>query len=76
VLQSAKQERNILQTIKRRKAERIGHSFRRNCLLKHVKEGKIEGRIEVTERRGRIGKQLLDDLKGKTKNNRNFKREQ
>jgi hypothetical protein len=25
----------------------------RNCLLKHVIEGKIEGRIEVTGKRGR-----------------------
>jgi uncharacterized protein (UPF0335 family) len=36
---------------------------RRNCLLKHVIDGKIEGRIEVTERRERRRKQLLDDLK-------------
>ena len=33
----------------------------RDHLLKHVIEGKIEGRIEVTGRRGRR-KQLLDDL--------------
>jgi hypothetical protein len=32
VLQSGKKERNILQTIKRRKANRIGHVLRRNCL--------------------------------------------
>jgi hypothetical protein len=31
-----------------------------NCLLKHGIEGKIGGMIEVTERRGRRGKQLLD----------------
>jgi hypothetical protein len=31
----------------------------RNCLLKHIIEGKIEGRI----RRGRRRKQLLDDVK-------------
>ena len=41
--------------------------MRRNCLLKHVIEGKIEGRIEVTGRRGRRRKQLLDDLKLKRK---------
>jgi hypothetical protein len=35
----------------------------RNCLLKQVIERKIEGRIEVTERRGRGCKQLMDDLK-------------
>jgi hypothetical protein len=33
------------------------------CLLKEVIEGKIKGRIEVTRRRGRTRKQLLDDLR-------------
>jgi hypothetical protein len=37
----------------------------KNCFLKHVVEGKIEGRLEVTGRRGRRRKQLLDDLKEK-----------
>jgi hypothetical protein len=32
------------------------------CLLKHVIEGKVEGRIEVI-RQGRRRKQLLDDFK-------------
>ena len=36
--------------------------MRRNCPLKHVFEGKIEGRIDVTGRRRRRCKQLLDDL--------------
>jgi len=40
----------------------IGHSLRRNCLIKHVTEGQIGGRITVTERRGRRGQRLLDDL--------------
>ena len=35
----------------------------RNCLLKHVTDANIEGRIEETGRRGRRHKQLLDDLK-------------
>jgi hypothetical protein len=35
---------------------------------KHVIEGKIEGRMEVTERRGRILKQLLDGPKEKRGN--------
>jgi hypothetical protein len=35
----------------------------RNCLLKHIIEGKIEERIEVTGRGGRRRKQVLDDLK-------------
>jgi hypothetical protein len=49
----------------RRKANWIGHILRRNCLLKHVIEGKLEGRIEMTGRQGRRSKQLLDDLKEK-----------
>jgi hypothetical protein len=60
-----KEERNILYTIKRRKANWIGHILCRNCLLKHVIEGKLEGRIEMTGRRGGRRKQLLDDLKKK-----------
>ena len=47
--------------MKRRKANWIGHILRRNCLLKHVVEGKIEGRIEVMGRRGIRRKQLLGD---------------
>jgi hypothetical protein len=65
VLQRVKEERNNLKTIKRRKASWIGHFLRRNCLLKHVIEGEIYGRIEVTGRRGRRRKQLLDGLTGK-----------
>jgi hypothetical protein len=42
------EERNILHAIKRRKANWIGHNLRRNCLLKHVIEGKLEGRIQMT----------------------------
>jgi hypothetical protein len=38
-------ERSTLQTIKIRNADWIGHVLRRNCLLEHVIEGKIEGRI-------------------------------
>jgi hypothetical protein len=53
VLYRVKEERNIVHTIKRRKANWIGHILRRNCLLKHDIEGKLEGRIEVTGRRGR-----------------------
>jgi hypothetical protein len=52
----------IIYAVKRRKSNWIGHVLRRNCLLKHVIEGKIERRIEVMGRRGRRGKQLLDDL--------------
>jgi hypothetical protein len=63
VLHRVKEERNILHTIKRRQANWIGYILRRNCLLKLVIEGKLEGRIEMTGRRGRRPKQLLDDLK-------------
>jgi len=62
VLHRVNEERNILQTTKRRKANWIGYILRRNCRLRHVTEGKIEGRTEVTGRRGRISKELLDDL--------------
>jgi len=40
-----------------------GHISRSNCLLKHVIEGTLEGRIEVTVRRGRRRTQLPDDSK-------------
>jgi prophage antirepressor-like protein len=41
----------------------IGHILCRNCLPKHVIDGKKEERIELLGRRGRRRKQLLDDLK-------------
>ena len=41
----------------------IGHILRGNCLLQQVIGGKIKGGIEVTGRRGRRRKKLLDDLK-------------
>jgi hypothetical protein len=44
-LHRIEEERNFPQTIQRRKANCIGHIWRRNCLLKHVVGGKIEGRI-------------------------------
>jgi hypothetical protein len=59
VLHRVKEERNILHTIRRRRANWIGHILRRNCLLSHIIEGKIIG----TRRRGRRRKQLLDDFK-------------
>jgi hypothetical protein len=64
-LHRVKGERNILETLKRGKANRIGHILRRNCLLKQVVERKLEGRTEVMGRRGRRSKHLFDDLKGK-----------
>ena len=47
VLHAVKVEMNIPLTIKRSKANWIGHVFLRNCLLKHAIEGKIEGNKEV-----------------------------
>ena len=35
-------ERNSLYTVKNKKANWIGHILRKNCLFKHVFEGKIE----------------------------------
>jgi hypothetical protein len=63
VLCRVKEERNILHTIKIRKASWISHILRGNCLLRHVIEEKLEGRIEVKGRWGRRRRQLLDDLK-------------
>ena len=63
--QRVKEERNILQKTERRKAKWISHILRRNCLLKLVIEGKIEEKIEVTGRRGRRRKKLLDYLQVK-----------
>jgi hypothetical protein len=65
VLHRVEEKRNVLRMIKIRKANWIGHILRRNCLLERVIEGKIEGRITGTGRRGRRLKQLLDDFKEK-----------
>jgi hypothetical protein len=63
VLHRVKLERNVQQTIERRKANWIGHILRRNCLLENIIEGKVERRTVVTGRRKRRRKQLLDDLR-------------
>jgi len=63
VLLRVNEQRNILQEISKRKANWIGHILCRNCLLQGVIEGKIKGGIEVTGRRGRRCRKLLDDLK-------------
>jgi hypothetical protein len=59
LLRKFKMEKNILHIMERRKTYSTGHLVRRNCLLKHV----IDGKIEVTGRRGIRRKQLLDDFK-------------
>ena len=66
VLLRVNAQRNILHEIRKRKANWIGHILRRNCLQKQGIEGKIKGQIEVTRRRGRRRKKLLDDLKDRS----------
>jgi len=48
VLQKVNGERCILHAIKRREVNLIDHILHRNCLLKYIIKGKIEGRVEVT----------------------------
>jgi hypothetical protein len=61
--EEVKEQRNILHEISKRKANWIGHILGINCLLQRVIERKIKGGIEVTGRRGRRRKKLLDDLR-------------
>ena len=60
VLLRVKEQRNIQHEIRKRKANWIGHILPRNCLLKQVIEGNIKGEMEMTRRRGRRRKKLLD----------------
>jgi len=62
ILLRVKEQRNILHEIRTRKANWIGHILRRNCLLQRVIAWKIKGGIQVTGRRGRRRRKLLDDL--------------
>jgi hypothetical protein len=63
ILLTVKEQRNILHEINKRKVNWISHILRRNCLLQQVIEGKIKGGTDVTGRRGRRRRKLLDDLK-------------
>jgi hypothetical protein len=63
VLLRVKEQRNILHEIRKRKTNWIGQILHRNCLLRRVTEGKIQGGLEVTGRQGRRRRKLLDDLK-------------
>ena len=63
VLLRVKAQSNILREISKRKANWIGHILRGKCLPRQFIEGKINGGIEVTGRRGRRRRKLLDDLK-------------
>jgi hypothetical protein len=62
VLLRVREQRNILHEISKLNAYWIGHILRRNCLPQQVIEGKIKRGIEVTGRRGRRCRKLLDDL--------------
>ena len=68
VILRVKEQRNILNDISKRKSNWFGHILSRNCLLQRVIEGKIKGGIEVTGRRGRISRKLLDDVKEREDN--------
>jgi hypothetical protein len=59
----AKEQRNNLHEISKRKGNWIRNILRRNFLLQQVIEGKIKGGIEVKGRRGRKRRKLLDDIK-------------
>jgi hypothetical protein len=52
ILHRVKEDKCILHAIKRRKANWIGNTLRRNCFLKHV----MEGKIKLWGRRGGRGK--------------------
>ena len=66
VLLRVNKQRNILHEIRKRKANWIGQILRKNCLLNQVIDGKIKGEMEVTRRRGRRRKKLLDEFKDRT----------
>jgi hypothetical protein len=65
VLQRVEEEKNTIHTIHRKKANWIGRILRKNWLLTYVAGGKIEGWAEVTDRRVRRRKQVLDDFNEK-----------
>jgi hypothetical protein len=63
VLQRVKEERNVLSFNLKMEGYVYWSHLTWNCRLKHVTEGARERRIEMTGRRGRRLKQLLDDHK-------------
>jgi hypothetical protein len=54
---------NILHKIQRRQTNSIGPILRRNCVLQHLNEGKMEGKRVVMRSGGRRHKQLMNELK-------------
>jgi hypothetical protein len=63
MLLKAKEEKNILHIRTRRKGNCIGHILRRICLLKHVIQGKLDGKTYGRGRRRRRGNQIFSGLK-------------
>jgi arginyl-tRNA--protein-N-Asp/Glu arginylyltransferase len=63
VLRRVEENRNMLRTIKRRTFNWFARILCRNCHLKHVIEGRIEERNDVSGRRERRCWQLLDAVK-------------
>jgi hypothetical protein len=59
-LHREKEDRITLHTLRRWKDNWIDHFLRKNCLLQHVIEGKIEEVTEVLERVGKMCTQLLE----------------
>ena len=59
ILHRAKEDKNILHTVKWKTGDRIGEILSINFLPKHV----VDGKIESTGIRGRRLRQLLHDLK-------------
>ena len=49
VLQRGREERNIVHTVNRRNVNWIDHILHRNCLSKHVIEGKIKGGKDISD---------------------------
>jgi hypothetical protein len=58
---------NWKQITKRGKTNQIDHILHRNCVLKHITEGKVDGRIEVKGTKETRSKELLDNRNEKRK---------
>ena len=61
VTNRVKEEKNILNTVKQRKANKIDQTLGRNFLVQYF----VEGKVEVNRRRRRRRRQLLNDRKEK-----------
>ena len=53
---------NTVRTVEKKEGQLDWSHVPRNCLLKHVSKGEIEGKNEVTGRRVERRKQLLDKI--------------